>query len=163
MPFPSPMVYRDQAQPQLDCQSQPDRASPSRSSPLKLCKWPAGSSRGLCNQNGSLTRPLLCAVSHGDLEGSPPDTAVTCCRAFFEGKHAELDAELFSRHREAFPRETFTLDAFLWAVATVRSRVHSPLDGDYVAMVPLADLVRLVSLPCCPMCWLLPMISTARF
>ena len=65
------------------------------------------------------------------MKGSPyDDMACACCRAFFEGKYAELDAELFSRHREAFPRETFTLDAFLWAVATVRSRVHSPLDGD---------------------------------
>ena len=54
----------------------------------------------------------------------------------------ELDIELFSQHREAFPKDVFTLDAFLWAVATVRSRVHSPLDGDYVALVPLADLVR---------------------
>ena len=66
------------------------------------------------------------------------------CRAFFEGRFAELDAELFSKHREAFPKDDFTLDAFLWAVATVRSRVHSPLDGEYVALVPLADLVRML-------------------
>ncbi len=36
------------------------------------------------------------------------------------------------------------MDSFLWAVATVRSRIHSPLDGDYVALVPLADLVRIL-------------------
>ena len=87
--------------------------------------------------------------------------AGACCRAFFEGKYAELDAELFSRHREAFPRETFTLDAFLWAVATVRSRVHSPLDGDYVAMVPLADLVRTLPFSCCQTCRLLTMSFTS--
>ncbi len=28
-----------------------------------------------------------------------------CCRAFFEGRFAELDAELFSKHREAFPKD----------------------------------------------------------
>ena len=88
--------------------------------------------------------------------------ACMCCRAFFEGRYAELDAELFSRHREAFPRETFTLDAFLWAVATVRSRVHSPLDGDYVALVPLADLVRALSLPLSPMCQLLMMLRSSQ-
>lgn len=74
-------------------------------------------------------------------------TRTGCCRAFFEGRFAELDTELFSKHREAFPRDVFTLDAFLWAVATVRSRVHSPLDGDVVALVPLADLVCLLP-PC---------------
>ncbi len=96
------------------------------------------------------------------MKGSPyDDMACACCRAFFEGKYADLDAELFSRHREAFPRETFTLDAFLWAVATVRSRVHSPLDGDYVAMVPLADLVGTPSPPFCPMPRLLTMCFTA--
>lgn len=45
-------------------------------------------------------------------------------------------------HPDVFPPEVYTLDGFLWAVATVRSRVHSPLDGEDVALVPLADLVR---------------------
>ncbi len=75
------------------------------------------------------------------MHSSGVDVPVLRCRAFFEGRYAELDAELFFKHREAFPRDVFTQDAFLWAVATVRSRVHSPLDGDYVALVPLADLV----------------------
>lgn len=64
-------------------------------------------------------------------------------RHFFEGKYAELEEQLFANYRDVFPSEVYTLDGFLWAVATVRSRVHSPLDGDDVALVPLADLVRL--------------------
>ena len=86
------------------------------------------------------------------------------CRAFFEGRFAELDAELFSKHREAFPKDDFTLDAFLWAVATVRSRVHSPLEGEYVALVPLADLgrIRMVQLSTLmKMCMQLPCRCTA--
>ena len=75
------------------------------------------------------------------------DVPALRCRAFFEARYAELDAELFSKHREAFPKDVFTRDTFLWAVATVRSRVHSPLDGDYVALVPLADLVSRAQAP----------------
>jgi hypothetical protein len=63
------------------------------------------------------------------------------CRQFFEAKHAELEEQLFAAHRNAFPPHSHELDDFLWAVATVRSRVHSPLDGEDVALVPLADLV----------------------
>lgn len=66
-------------------------------------------------------------------------------RQFFEAKYAELEEQLFAPHREAFPPESHQLDDFLWAVATVRSRVHSPLDGEDVALVPLADLVRPLS------------------
>lgn len=42
----------------------------------------------------------------------------------------------------SFPAATFSEAAFLWAVAAVRSRVHAPLEGDQLALVPLADLVR---------------------
>lgn len=35
----------------------------------------------------------------------------------------------------------FTAEAFLWAVCTVRARVHAPLEGEQVALVPFADLV----------------------
>ena len=62
-------------------------------------------------------------------------------RSFFEAKHAELESQLFAPHREAFPAGAFSLEAFLWAVASVRSRVHPPLDGAAVALVPVADLV----------------------
>ena len=44
--------------------------------------------------------------------------------------------------RRLFPADVFTEEAFLWAVAAVRCRVHAPLDGDQLALVPLVDLVR---------------------
>ena len=62
-------------------------------------------------------------------------------RQFFEAKHEELDAQLFAQRRDLFPAEAYSLPAFLWAVASVRSRVHPPLDGAAVALVPVADLV----------------------
>ena len=49
--------------------------------------------------------------------------------------------------RSSFPEATFTEEAFLWAVAAVRSRVHAPLEGDQIALVPLADLVRIRPCP----------------
>lgn len=63
-------------------------------------------------------------------------------RAFFGGKFQEVEAAVMEADRSLFPADVFTEDAFLWAVAVVRSRVHAPLDGDQLALVPLADLVR---------------------
>lgn len=54
-----------------------------------------------------------------------------------------LQAELFSADPAVFPPSIFTPDNFLWAVGTVRSRVHAPLEEDKLAIVPLADAVRL--------------------
>ena len=53
-----------------------------------------------------------------------------------------MDAAALEPQRGSFPEATFTEAAFLWAVAAVRSRVHSPLEGDQLALVPLADLVH---------------------
>ncbi|BDA46746.1 Actin-histidine N-methyltransferase [Coccomyxa sp. Obi] len=76
------------------------------------------------------------------LEGTQLLSSVQGYRQFFEAKFAELEEQLFMPHPDVFPPEVYALDGFLWAVATVRSRVHSPLDGEDVALVPLADLVR---------------------
>ena len=38
----------------------------------------------------------------------------------------------------------------MWAIALVRSHVHKPLEGKDVALVPIADLVRLYSTPLVP-------------
>lgn len=48
---------------------------------------------------------------------------------------------MLAPNRANFPAATFSEAAFLWAVAAVRSRVHAPLEGDQLALVPLADLV----------------------
>ena len=62
-------------------------------------------------------------------------------RAFFSGKFQEVEAAVLDPDRALFPADVFTEDAFLWAVAVVRCRVHAPLEGDQLALVPLADLV----------------------
>lgn len=75
-----------------------------------------------------------------------PATHSMCpaCRQFFQEQYQSLDAELFSSNRTAFPAQAFNADSFTWAVATVRSRLHQPLDTDNIALVPLADAVRLL-------------------
>lgn len=64
------------------------------------------------------------------------------CRQFFFEQYQSLDEQLFSPNRAAFPVERFSYGSFCWAVASVRSRLHAPLDADPVALVPLADAVR---------------------
>ena len=59
------------------------------------------------------------------------------------------------QHPDAFPASVFTWERFLWAVATVRARIHAPLQGQQAALVPLADLVRgrapTLTCCCCPL------------
>lgn len=61
-------------------------------------------------------------------------------RAYFAERFAELDASIFSKDRTLFPEAAFSAAAFAWAAATVRARVHAPLDGADAAIVPGADL-----------------------
>lgn len=77
--------------------------------------------------------PFGCHSCHCSLTAS--------CRDFFESTWHELKADIFDKDSKLFPANVFSFDNFLWAVATLRSRVHPPLQGKQVAMVPLADLV----------------------
>jgi hypothetical protein len=70
-----------------------------------------------------------------------PSWCCTACRQFFQEQYEALNASLFSPNRALFPASTFTAEGFAWAVATVRSRLHAPLDADSIALVPLADAV----------------------
>lgn len=63
------------------------------------------------------------------------------CRQFFREQYEQLDEQLSSQNRSVFPADTFSYSNFAWAVATVRSQLHAPLDVDPVALVPLADMV----------------------
>ncbi len=63
------------------------------------------------------------------------------CREYFGETYAQLAQGLFAEHPGSFPADTFTADAFKWAAVIVRSRSHAPLEGDDLALVPLADLV----------------------
>jgi [ribulose-bisphosphate carboxylase]-lysine N-methyltransferase len=52
-----------------------------------------------------------------------------------------MEEGLFAPDRALFPADAYTYESFVWAVATVRSRTHAPLDGGAIALVPLADQV----------------------
>jgi hypothetical protein len=81
---------------------------------------------------------LCCPVSQRQIACRPN----TCpCRQFFFEQYQQLDEELFSPNRAAFPADRFNYTSFAWAVASVRSKLHAPLDADPVALVPLADAV----------------------
>lgn len=87
-----------------------------------------------------LNSPLLWSNSElEELRGTQLIQSVQSYRSFFESRFFQLQQELFSQHPGTFPSSIFTLEKFLWAVGTVRSRLHSPLEGDDVAMVPVAD------------------------
>lgn len=69
------------------------------------------------------------------------------CRQFFQEQYQQLNDQLFSCNRAAFPEGVFSYHNFVWAVATVRSRLHPPLDSEQPALVPVADLVSLTYMP----------------
>ncbi|WIA29476.1 hypothetical protein OEZ86_011977 [Tetradesmus obliquus] len=73
------------------------------------------------------------------LEGTQLLESVMGYKQFFFEQYQSLDEQLFSPNRAAFPVERFSYGSFCWAVASVRSRLHAPLDADPVALVPLAD------------------------
>ncbi|KIZ00282.1 rubisco large subunit N-methyltransferase [Monoraphidium neglectum] len=60
-------------------------------------------------------------------------------RQFFRQTFADMEEGLFAPDRALFPADAYTYESFVWAVATVRSRTHAPLDGGAIALVPLAD------------------------
>lgn len=76
------------------------------------------------------------------LQGTQLLTAVQGYRAFFGQRYQQLQQDLFAPNPQIFPPEVFTYDAFLWASCTVRSRAHAPLDGENIALVPIADSVQ---------------------
>ncbi|KAK9801977.1 hypothetical protein WJX73_005616 [Symbiochloris irregularis] len=76
------------------------------------------------------------------LQGSQLYANLQGYRDFFKDLHERLSASLFQQHQVHFAAEAFSFDKFIWAVQTVRSRVHSPLEGKSIALVPLADLVK---------------------
>ncbi|CAD7701616.1 unnamed protein product [Ostreobium quekettii] len=62
-------------------------------------------------------------------------------REYFSQRFVELEAGVFKKYPELFPSNVFTLEAWKWAVGTVRAQVHPPLEGESLALVPVADLV----------------------
>eukprot|EP00882_Tetradesmus_deserticola_P024104 GHRQ01026330.1.p1 GENE.GHRQ01026330.1~~GHRQ01026330.1.p1 ORF type:complete len:451 (+),score=161.10 GHRQ01026330.1:119-1471(+) len=73
------------------------------------------------------------------LEGTQLLESVLGYKQFFSEQYQQLNEELFSPNRAAFPADRVNRTSFSWAVASVRSKLHAPLDADPVALVPLAD------------------------
>lgn len=80
-------------------------------------------------------QPVVNALSHTIL------TRPCTHRQFFQTRYEDLQQGLFAQQPALFPADVFTFDNFLWAVATVRSRAHAPLEADKIALVPLADSI----------------------
>jgi [ribulose-bisphosphate carboxylase]-lysine N-methyltransferase len=76
------------------------------------------------------------------LAGTQLLTTVEGYMTYFRQKYEQLATGLFAAHPDAFPGAVFSYEGFVWAVCTVRARVHAPLEGEAIALVPLADLVR---------------------
>ncbi|KXZ52475.1 hypothetical protein GPECTOR_9g519 [Gonium pectorale] len=76
-----------------------------------------------------------------ELQGTQVLQTLSGYMAFFRSTFTQLQSGLFAASPAVFPPSVFTLPHFLWAVAAVRSRSHPPLDGDKIALAPIADLV----------------------
>jgi len=64
-------------------------------------------------------------------------------KAFFQSRYTQLFGPqgALSAQSSLFPPSAFSYANFLWAVAHVRAHAHAPLEGDDLALVPLADEV----------------------
>ncbi|KAJ9510391.1 hypothetical protein QJQ45_015861 [Haematococcus lacustris] len=79
------------------------------------------------------------------LQGSQALENMEGYRLFYESRFQQLFGAEGSLSTgpaaAAFPASVFTWPHFLWAAASVRGRSHAPLEGDALALVPLADSV----------------------
>ena len=76
-----------------------------------------------------------------ELGGTQAGDAIAGYRSFFAARHASLEESLFSRDRDLYPADAYSAAHFAWAAATVRARVHPPLEGSAAAIVPGVDMV----------------------
>lgn len=93
---------------------------------------------------GSLPSNLDSPLFWGDeelsmLTGTQLLQSVESYRAFFAQRFQQLQADVFAADPSAFTSDAYTYDSFLWAVGIIRSLVHAPLEGDKIALVPLAS------------------------
>jgi [ribulose-bisphosphate carboxylase]-lysine N-methyltransferase len=64
-------------------------------------------------------------------------------RQYIRETFEESVQPILQNHPQLWPEEVASLEAFAWAFGIVRSRTHPPFMGEDIALVPLADLVRL--------------------
>jgi hypothetical protein len=76
------------------------------------------------------------------LKGSPCITAAASLLAKLSAEFMSTEEAIFSRDRDRFPEDVFTLRAWEWAFAVLFSRaIMLPREG-YIALVPYADLLN---------------------
>lgn len=91
----------------------------------------------------SLDSPLFWSDEElAELQGTQLLGSVLGYRQYVESEYNKLLADVILPNPQLFDQSAFTQEAFLWAFSILRSRTFSPLTGDDLALVPLADLVN---------------------
>ncbi|GIL90815.1 hypothetical protein Vretimale_16759 [Volvox reticuliferus] len=120
---------------QIALQLLADRFGSSSSSKSELSPYAA-------NIPNNLDTPILWSDDElRELQGTQVLQTLGSYQTFFRATFQQLQSGLFAENPATFPPDTFTLPHFLWAVAAVRSRSHTPLDGSKIALAPLTELV----------------------
>lgn len=77
-----------------------------------------------------------------ELQGTQLLGSVVGYLEYLQNEFNKLQEGTFSANPKVFAPEIFTFELFLWAFGILRSRTFSPLTGDDLALVPVADLVN---------------------
>lgn len=65
-------------------------------------------------------------------------------KEYVQSEFLKVEEEIILPNRQLFPF-SITVDDFLWAFGILRSRAFSRLRGQNLVLIPLADLVGLIS------------------
>lgn len=76
------------------------------------------------------------------LEGSPTVAAAKSLKAKVQTDYNALEERLFSKNRECFPENVFTLAAWQWAFSILFTRAVMLSAEKLIALVPYADLLN---------------------
>lgn len=91
----------------------------------------------------SLDSPLFWSDEElAELVGTQLLGSVTGYLEFLENEYNNLVEEVLEPNNKIFNPAVYTFDGFKWAFGILRSRTFSPLTGEDIALVPIADLVN---------------------
>lgn len=76
------------------------------------------------------------------LKGSPTVSAAKSLREKLRLEHASMDEYLFSKQRDRFPEDVFSIDSWEWAFAVLFSRAIFLQNESVISLVPYADLIN---------------------
>lgn len=69
-------------------------------------------------------------------------------KEYIQTEFERVEEEVILPHKQLFP-SAISLNDFFWAFGILRSRAFSRLRGQNLVLIPLADLVSLISFLCC--------------